>query len=67
MDKIPFIKMLYTVNGERKEYNCDFPQEFIRDFGNVNHDDYEIAFFFVMGNDQANVKTISDAIKVCKG
>lgn len=67
MEKIPFIAMLYTLNGERKEFRCDFPSEFLKEFETANQSDYEVAFFFLMGRDQTDVKTLGDAIKVCKG
>ncbi|MBE5991922.1 MAG: hypothetical protein E7247_05945 [Paenibacillaceae bacterium] len=63
--KIPFIRFLYAGGeGVRKIYDADWPDQFIAYF--ANNEVTEIGGFFVIGFPQP-VKTLEDAIKICKG
>ena len=63
--KIPFIRFLY-VDGEgvRKIYDAGWPDQFIAYFADKKVT--EIGGFFMMGV-LLSVKTLEDAIKICKG
>lgn len=63
--KIPFIRFLYADGeGVRKIYDADWPDQFIAYF--ADHEVSEIGGFFMMGI-PLSVKTLEDAIKICKG
>lgn len=65
MDKIPFIVFLYIdADGKRQVYNTDWPTQFISDF--TDKEITGIGAFFICGVEQ-QVKTITDAFKICKG
>lgn len=66
MEQVPFIRMLYEYKGMRKTFDCDFPIQFLKKFEGENADDYNIGFFFVMGKRFSCVKTLQDAIQICK-
>lgn len=65
VSKIPFIRFLY-VDGEgvRKIYDADWPDQFIAYF--ADKEVTEIGGFFMMGV-LLSIKTLEDAIKICKG
>ncbi len=64
-DKIPFIRFLYADgDGVRKIYDTAWPAQFIADF--TDAEVTEIGGFFMMGT-PLRVKTLEDAIKICKG
>lgn len=63
---VPFIVMLYTENDTRKEYECNWPKDFILEFKNKKDSEIIISAFYVVGILQ-NVETLSDAIKLCRG
>jgi len=63
--KVPFILMLYTQDGERRSYECNWAQEFIDEFDDRDTSNTEVAFFFVMGN-PVGISTIADGVKFCK-
>jgi hypothetical protein len=63
--KIPFIRFLYADGeGVRKIYDADWPDQFIAYF--TEKEVTEISGFFMMGI-PLSVKTLEDAIKICKG
>ncbi|PPK80650.1 hypothetical protein BXY41_106240 [Lacrimispora xylanisolvens] len=63
--KIPFIRFLYAdEEGVRKIYDADWPDQFIAYF--ADKEVTEIGGFFMMGV-LLSVKTLEDAIKICKG
>ncbi len=63
--KIPFIRFLYADDeGARKIYDADWPDQFIAYFADKKVT--EIGGFFMMGA-LLSVKTLEDAIKICKG
>ena len=67
-EKIPFIKMFYVEHGQRKIFECNWPEEFIKVFGDKNTkavNTIEIFYFFVMGQ-QKSITTLESAIKFCK-
>ena len=58
--------MLYIEDEERKVYVCDWPEEFIKKFGNPEDKSIlEIAFFFICGQ-PSKINTIEEALKFCK-
>lgn len=63
--KIPFIRFLYADGeGVRKIYDADWPDQFIAYF--ADKEVTEIGGFFIIGT-PLRVKTLEDAIKICKG
>ncbi len=63
--KIRFIRFLFTDGeGVRKIYDADWPDQFIAYFADKKVT--EIGGFFMMGV-LLSVKTLDDAIKICKG
>lgn len=65
MEKIPFIFFLYAdEDGVRKTYECDWPEQFIRDFSDKTITD--IGGFYVLGALQI-ANSIEDAFKICNG
>lgn len=64
-ETIPFITFLYADNqGARKVYDTEWPDQFIAYF--TGKEVTEIGGFFMMGL-SFPVKTLEDAIKICKG
>jgi hypothetical protein len=62
---IPFIRFLYADGeGVRKIYDTAWPAQFIAYF--ADKEVTEIGEFFMMGT-PLRVKTLEDAIKICKG
>lgn len=65
MNKMPFIFFMYAdEDGIRKVYECDWPEQFIRDFKGKRITD--IGGFYVLGALQP-VNNIEDAFEICRG
>lgn len=64
-DTVPFIKMLYTEDGKRKVFDCNWPEMFIQEFEGVHPSQINVAYFFAMGQ-LTKIKNLTDARNFCK-
>ena len=62
-DKTPFIHMLYIQDGEQKTFSCDWANECIEEFSNI---EVEIFVIYVMGQ-RVTIRNKEELLKFCNG
>jgi hypothetical protein len=65
--KMPFLVMCYQYCNEKHWYECNWPREFVEEWEDKNHEEYEIHYLIVCGQWLGGFKDFESIIKAMKG